>query len=313
MQGRLGVVYPYILLIFVVLFYAGNILIGKALNDLLPFTIAFLRLFVALIFLFPIGIRSAREHRATFWNHRRPLLIMTLTGVAFFNTFIYGALQYTSATNVSVLETVIPVLTVILSAFLLKERLLPLQWIGVIISFTGALWVVIDGRFGNLVSLNWNIGDIIMIGAILSWSVYSIVVKQSIHLFPPLGALFMMTSIATLVLFPFVVIEWWVYGVPYLWKVDYILGFLYLGIFPSLIALIFYNNAVEQLGASKASVFLNFLPVFTMGGAYLWLGEKITLMQVTGALLVISGVVLTTQIGKKRKNHRGVKSKVNEA
>ncbi|CDQ21213.1 DMT family transporter, partial [Halobacillus karajensis] len=113
--------YSYILLIFVVIFYAGNILMGKAMNDLPPFTIAFFRLFAAFIFLLPIGYRRALKAKPVFLKHYKPLLVMTITGVAFFNTFIYASLQFTSATNVAVLETIIPVLTVILSSVVLKE------------------------------------------------------------------------------------------------------------------------------------------------------------------------------------------------
>jgi len=287
-------------MVLVVIFYAGNILTGKALNDLPPFTIAFFRLLVAFIILFPIGCRRAWNARSTFLAYKKPFLIMTLTGVTFFNTFIYGSLQFTTASNVAVLESVIPVVTVILSAWLLKEKLQRFQWIGVLLSFIGALWVVMDGKIFQLASIDWNVGDAIMIGAIVSWAVYSVFVKQYMHLFPMFGAPLVMTGISVVILFPIMIVEWIILGVPFLGSFDYIAGFLYLGIFPSFFALIFYNRAVDLLGASQASVFLNFLPVFTMAGAYLWLGETITVMQVIGALIVIGGVILTTQVKEKR-------------
>ncbi|WP_138420688.1 DMT family transporter [Aquibacillus sediminis] len=289
------------LMVLVVIFYAGNILTGKAINDLPPYTIAFFRLLVAFIVLFPLGFRSAWESRAAFFAYKKPFLIMTLTGVTFFNTFIYGALQFTTASNVSVLETVIPVVTVLLSAWLLKEKLQGIQWLGVLLSFIGAIWVVLDGTFLQLASINWNVGDAIMIGAIVSWAVYSIYVKKYMHLFPAYGGLLVMTGISVIVLFPIVMVEWWIHGVPSLGSLPFVLGLLYLGIFPSFIALLFYNRAVELLNASEASVFLNFLPVVTMAGAYLWLGETITVMQVIGSIVVIAGVFLTTQAKVKQK------------
>ncbi|SFG26579.1 Permease of the drug/metabolite transporter (DMT) superfamily [Halobacillus alkaliphilus] len=297
--------YPYILMIFVVLFYAGNILTGKAMNDLPPFTIAFFRLVVAFIFLLPIGFRSAWRARKTFQEYKGPFIIMTLTGVTFFNTFIYGALQFTTASNVSVLETVIPVVTVVLSALIVKEKLPLIKWLGVILSFLGAVWVVMDGRLFELFSSSWNVGDVIMIGAITCWAVYSVVVKQYMHLFPAYGVLLVMTGVSVLILLPFVAVEWTLGSVPSLGKAEYWMGFLYLGVFPSVIALVFYNRAVERLGASLASVFLNFLPVVTMIGAYLWLGETIKLPEIAGALLVIAGVILTTRSGN-RKNRKPV-------
>lgn len=75
-----------------------------------------------------------------------------------------------------------------------------------------------------------------------------------------------------------------------------------MGIFPSVLALIFYNRAVEILNPSQASIFLNFLPVITMIGAYFWLGETVTVTQIVGALAVIGGVLLTTRVKGKRNS-----------
>ncbi|WP_112181788.1 DMT family transporter [Paraliobacillus zengyii] len=290
---------PYIFLIFVVIFFAGNILIGKAINDLAPFTIAFFRLFVAFLVVLPVGLKSAWNNRELFLKYKKPFIIMSLTGVTFFNMFIYASLQFTTASNVSVLETVIPVITILLSAWLLKERLRKIQWAGVILSVFGAVWVVLNGEVLQITTINWNIGDFIMVGAILCWAVYSIYVKQYMHFFPSIAGLLVMTSISLIVLFPLVMMEWLFLGVPDLFQSEYVVSLLYLGIFPSLIALLLYNHAVQKLGASKASLFLNFLPVITMLGAYLWLGESITLIQIGGALLVIVGVIITTQVNYK--------------
>ncbi|GAA0594933.1 DMT family transporter [Virgibacillus siamensis] len=289
-------VYPYIMMVFVVIFYAGNILTGKAINELPPFTIAFFRLVVAFLVTLPLGIHSAWQYRHRFLENKKPFLLMTITGITFFNTFIYGALQFTTSTNVSVLETVIPVVTVVLSAFLLKEKLLTIQKFGVLLSLLGAVWVVLDGNVFQIASMDWNIGDGIMVGAIVSWAVYSILVKKYMHLFPQFGALFVMNGLSVLVLLPFVILEWIVARAPFgTFTTQNITGLVYLGVFPSFIALVFYNRAVELLGASQASVFLNFLPVVTMTGAYLWLHETITWMKIVGALLVIGGVILTTR------------------
>lgn len=286
---------PYFLLVFVVVFFSGNILIGKAITDLTPLTIAFFRLFVAFLVVLPIGILSAWKNRKLFWEYKKPFAIMSLTGVTFFNTFIYAALQFTSASNVSVLETVIPVVTIILSSWLLKEKLRKMQWYGVILSVFGALWVVLGGEFTQITAINWNVGDFIMIGAIICWAVYSVFVKQYMHLFPPIAALLVMISISHVVLFPIILIEWSLLGIPEIFQLKYIISLVYLGVFPSFIALLLYNNAVQKIGASKASLFLNFLPVVTMVGAYIWLGESISGMQIIGALLVIGGVIITTQ------------------
>src|SRR5699024_5595573 len=130
----------------------------------------------------------------------------------FFNTFIYGAVQYTSATNVSVLEAVIPVVTALLGAWLLRERLRLVQWAGVLVSFAGALWVIRAGSGATAAA--WNLGDLIMIGAIASWAVYSIAVKRYLHLFPEYGAVFLMSALSVPVLGVLAAVEWVIGGVP---------------------------------------------------------------------------------------------------
>ncbi|WP_082231983.1 DMT family transporter [Halobacillus massiliensis] len=291
--------YPYILMTFVVIMYAGNILVGKAINELPPFTITFFRLLVAFLVLLPIGYRSVRENKSVFLKNKKVVLLLSISGIAFFNTFIYGSLQFTSSTNVAILESAIPAVTVILSIFLLKEKLFRIQWAGVLISLIGALWVILDGQILNIAQIDWNVGDFIMIGAILSWAYYSVIVKIHMFRFPPYAAVLVITGTALVLLLPAVLIEWVAVGFPNLNQSAYWAGLLYLGIFPSFIALILYNRAVELLSASKAAIFLNLLPVFTMAGAALWLDESIRGMHIVGTCIVISGVLLTTRGGKQ--------------
>lgn len=285
----------YLFCVLVVLFYAGNILVGKALQEVPPVTIAFSRVLIAFVVLLPLGWRSARRERHLLVRHWRPLLVMAVTAVTLFNTLIYAALVFTSATNVSVLEATIPVATVVLSTVVLHERLRPVQWAGVLVSLTGSLWVVTTGDVRTFTGAGHNLGDAIMVGAVLCWAVYSVTVRRHLHPLPEYGALLAMTGVSVLLLLPAVLAEWVVLGPPPLQPGPYWWGLLYLGVFPSVVALVLYNRAVAQLGASKASVFLNFLPVATMAGASLLLGESISAAQVAGALVVVLGVVLVTR------------------
>ncbi|WP_343073165.1 DMT family transporter [Salicibibacter cibarius] len=155
-----------------------------------------------------------------------------------------------------------------------------------------------DGQIFNIINMSWNIGDAIMLGAIFSWAIYSLYVKRYIHLFPAYGVLLVMTGVSVLILVPFVVTEWITLGVPTLDAMNHWVGLIYLGVFPSVIAILCYNHAVNKLGASRASIFLNFLPVFTMVGSYFFLDESITAMQIVGSVMVIVGVILTTREGK---------------
>jgi len=286
----------YIAMLLVILMYSGNILVGKAINELPPFTIALGRLTVAFIMLTPFGFLQAVKDKNLYLQYKHPLLIMTLTGITFFSSFIYSALQFTSSANVSILETVIPALTVVLSVWFLKEKIIPIQWLGVVISFAGAVWVVADGNLTFLVQHTPNKGDIIMIAAIIFWAIYSLHVKQYMHNFRIFGIIWFMTGISVIILLPIVMIEWSITGIPNIFQAGKLAGIFYLGIFPSFIALILYSRSVIVLGAGKASVMLNLLPVFTMLGAYFLLNENISISQILGSLIVISGVTMTIQL-----------------
>lgn len=285
----------YIFLIITVIIFTGNILVGKALEDIPPFTIAFLRVGIALAVILPIGWKQAVRYREVFRSEWKPLFSLALTGVAFFNAFIYLSLQYTSASNVAILESSIPVVTIAASFFLFRERLKGYQWAGVVLSLGGAFWVITNGSAEVIRNLSFNRGDVIMLAAVAAWVMYSLLVKTHMYKFPAYGSLLVMLAAAALILLPFAAVETVLYGLPPIAGYADIAGIAYLGIFPSVIALLLWNRSIAEIGASQSSVFLNLLPVFTMAGAYIFLGDSITWTQISGAIVVISGVILTTR------------------
>lgn len=287
----------YLFLLLTMLFFSGNILVGKAVNELPPFTISFCRVSIAFLVVLPIGLRQALRYRRNIAAQWRPVLAMALTGIAFFNALIYAALRFTSTTNVAILEASIPVVTVLFSALFLHERLNPLQWLGVLLSLGGAVWVITGGAVADLAHRPWNTGDGIMIAAVLIWVGYSLLVKKHIAKLPRYGGLLVMLAIAILALLPAAALETSIFGVPDLTRPDLALGLFYLGVFPSVLALLLYNRAIEEVGPSRAALFLNLLPVFTMAGAYLFLNEAVSPAQLLGALVVIAGVTLTIRAG----------------
>ncbi len=228
---------------------------------------------------------------------------MSITGIILFNFFVYLALNYTSSTNAGIVEATTPIFTVLLGFFFLKERLHRFQLLGMLLSLFGAIWVISKGSWEMIQTLQMNIGDIFMLIAVLLWSIYTIIVKQHNSKFPVYGSLLIMMALGVLVLFPFALLEW-INGVNPPLTIKSFIGLLYLGIFPSIIALMFWNRAVQDIGASTASIFLNLLPVFTTVGAVLFLGEKIIVSQLVGGAIVIIGVRLTTK--KKKKSLKKV-------
>lgn len=280
---------PHLLLLLVVAIFSGNILVGKALVELPPFTISLGRVFIALLVMLPLGWRQMRRDWPVFVHHWRPLLGLALSGVTFFNALIYASLKFTSATNVAILESLIPVVTLLLSALLLSERFMPRQWIGVVASFVGAVVVVTASQGSVSMPGGINPGDLIMLLAVLVWVGYSLLVKEHMARFPRYGGLLVMLVIANLVLAPIALMEGAWHIVPALSGHE-LAGLAYLGVFPSVIALLLYNNALAELGPTRATIYLNLLPVYTLIGAWWLLDDPILLAEVIGSGVVIVGV-----------------------
>ncbi|MGJ7457844.1 DMT family transporter [Halomonas sp. RA08-2] len=291
---------PHLFLLLVVAIFSGNILVGKALAELPPFTVSLGRVAIALAIMLPLGWYQARQGWPLFRRHWRPLLGLALTGVAFFNALIYASLSYTSATNVAILESLIPVVTLLLSVLFLGERFRPLQWAGVALSLAGAVAVILAGQGAEALAVGINPGDLIMLLAVLVWVGYSFLVREHMARFPRYGSLLVMLAIANLALAPIALLEGAWQVVPGLTARQWA-GLAYLGVFPSVVALLLYNSALAEIGPTRAAVYLNLLPVFTMLGAWWLLGDQILTVQVVASLVVIVGVWFTIAPAGRRR------------
>ncbi|MDQ0158182.1 DMT family transporter [Alkalibacillus salilacus] len=302
----------YVFLILVVMMFSGNLIVGKAVSDLPPITVAFIRNVIAFLVIMPFGLRQFRQNYDIFRRDWKPLLGFALTGITTFNVLIYLSLNYTTSTNAGIVEATTPVFALIVGYIFLKERLSARQLTGVGLSFIGAVWVLIEGSVDRLLALQINPGDLTMLLAMIVWAFYSLFLKQHNHKYPIYGAMFAMIGLGALLMIPVVTVEWLFVKPSMDWfSGSSLLGLLYLGIFPSVIALYFWNAAVQNLGPSLSSVFLNLLPVFTTIGAMIFLGENVSLAQVAGGVVVVAGVLIATNVRlsmfKRKKEAKSVR------
>ncbi|MDE5414744.1 DMT family transporter [Alkalihalobacterium chitinilyticum] len=287
----------YLLIIIAILFFSGNFIVGKLMVGNIPsFTLSFLRCSLAFLIMVFIARTDWKIRREVLIRNWKPIYALSLTGIVIFIGLVYYSLNFTTTINASIVEASTPIFAAILGLFLLKERLLAVQYAGIIISSVGVLWIVTNGSIEQLLGLQLNVGDLLMVVAVLAWCIYSILVTKYMGGLPTRGTLMVMLGMACLTLLPFVIMEWILLDIMIVWNAPTILSVLYLGIFPSIIAIICWNKGVEQIGASKAAVFLNLIPVFTTIQAVLILDERIYIEQLFGGLLVIVGVLLTTKL-----------------
>ena len=290
----------YILLMLTDMFYEGNLVVGKPVtNEIPPIFLSFIRYIIALIAVLPLGLREFKQHQSVFKKEWKAIIALSISGIVLFNIFVYTALQYTTAINAGIMEASTPVFTLLLSIILLKESVDRRQFIGIVISLIGVILIVTKGSLAVITGLEFNRGDIFMLAAMISWSFYSIFIKRHMWKFPAYGVLIVLFIVSLVFFTPMLALEWdQIKTIS--WSPLTIVGVLYLGIFPSLLALIAFNIGVRELGPTRASVFLNLVPVFTLIGAVLFLNEKATWLQIGGTILVISGVWITNKL-KERK------------
>ena len=166
---------PYLLLTLTVLSWSGNMVIGRGIRgDIPPLTLAFWRWVIAFLLVLPLALPHLKTQWPLLKKGWKPLLVLGLLGVGGYNTFAYLALQHTSATNATLLNSFIPIATIAISWAFLGKHLRRPEAIGVLISLCGALTIVSRGDLGVLANFNLNLGDIWMLIAVLDWAIYTV-------------------------------------------------------------------------------------------------------------------------------------------
>ena len=272
------------------LFWAGNYVFGKfVVKEMAPLWITFSRWAVASFILLGIASIFEKPDWRLVKKHWPMYIILGLVGLVGYNTVLYSALDYTSSTNAALVSALNPGVIVLFSVFVLKETLTKIQLGGMVLSLLGVLVILTGGNLTQLFVMEYNRGDLLMIVAVLLWSIYSILGKRLKEV-PPITATAVSALFATLMMAPFALAQ----GINIQEMSPLALtGILYMIIFPSVASFIFWNVSVRQIGASQAGIFLNLIPVFT--ALISWsLGQKISAFQILGGIFVFSGVYLTT-------------------
>lgn len=296
---------PYFLLVLATILWGGNFVIGRAITDSMPpFTLSLLRWCTALIIFLPFAWPQLKKEYAQLKKNWHILILMSITGIAGFNSLLYLALHYTTSINASLVNTSTPIVIYILSFFILREQLNRNQMIGTVLSLAGLFFILSKGSLSVLVNFSFNFGDFIVLAAVVCWSIYSILIKRYTGILPGYSTFLVCIAFGILVLLPLSFYETFILNIPIVWSSSSVFTILYTGVFASIVAFISWNTAVVRVGANKAGIFLNLIPVFAVIFAVLFIGEKIMWYQLAGGLFVIAGVYLSARsipLEKKEK------------
>ncbi|MCJ8299273.1 MAG: DMT family transporter [Pseudomonadales bacterium] len=298
----------YFLLVLTVLFWAGNFVLARSLVDLLPpVSMASMRWSLAFILLLPFVYSRLWRDRKLLVKHWKIITLLSLFGVAAFNTTVYLGVQHTTATNATLLQSSIPILVLILSVIFFSEKISIKQLLGVCFSFVGVLVIIAKGQLDVLLAFSLNTGDLWILIAVSCWTVYSVLLRYKPAQLDGLSFLGASIFIGNLILYPLVYWELQYVDInsfQVTWQISS--AVMYLAIFPSLLAYFFWNRAVAEVGAARASLFIHLLPVFGALLATVLLGEAMQIFHLIGIILIFIGIYLAiiTDILRRSKLRR---------
>ena len=281
------------------LFWAGNWIVGRGLaTEVPPMAMTFLRWFFAILILAPFAWRHVRREWPVVRAHWRTLAFLGAIGVGTHNALAYLGLNYTTATNGVILNSFIPVMIIAFSWLFLREGLTPLQLAGVGVSLAGVLAILSQGSLEVLASFRLNVGDLLVILSMAMWSTYTICLRWRPAGLDMLTFLFVLMVVGDLCVLPFFLGEL-AFGRRMSITAANIVALVSLALFASVLAYIFWNRGVEQVGATVAGLFVHLMPVFGVVLAWLFLGERLAPYHVAGIALILAGIVITSRLGRR--------------
>jgi drug/metabolite transporter (DMT)-like permease len=221
------------------------------------------------------------------------MVFLSLTGIAAFNTLQYWALEHTQALNTLLLQSAGPLFVAVWSLILLGVRLTPAQALGVALSMTGVLVILLHGDLTALTGIAFNKGDIIFTVALAIFGLYSVMSlkRPNIHGLSFVGFTF---GCGAACLIPLWIFELLTRPVMQFDTAN-LLSLFYVAVFPSTLAYLCFNRGVQLIGANRAAPFFHVVPVFGSIMAIAFLGEQPQLFHIVGFALVLTGVFVASR------------------
>ncbi len=285
---------PYLLLSLTSLFWAGNIVLARYVaGHVPPMTLSCVRWVGVFFVLLPF----AWPHLKADWpalRRRLPLLVvLSATGFALNNALSYWALQYTQALNALMIQSSGPLFVALWSLLLFGVRLTVAQFAGIALSLAGVFTILLHGDLAALANIEFNRGDLMFASAVLAFGLYSALMPRR-PVTHPLSLIMFTTGCGSLLLLPFSIWEL-SSGTTLQFDALTLATLVYVVIFPSTLAYLFFNRGIALIGPNRAAPFLHLVPVFGSVMAIALLGERPRLFHLIGYVLVLSGVVIASR------------------
>ena len=292
--------FAYILLILTTLFWSGNFIVGKAAStyEIPPFSLNFYRWLFAGLILLPFTFSEILKKKNYIFNNLGFFIILGITSITIFNSTVYYSLYYMQVISGVLMISTIPVWIMFISSILGIETTSKFQIIGVILSLLGVLFIITKSDIDVIKNLAFNRGDLIMATGMFAWALYSALLKKKKYEISQITLLEVVIITGLIFLIPIYILEM-NYGNQITLDKPFILTLSYVVLFPGLASFFFWIKGIGIIGANRAGVFLHLMPVFGSIMAILLFKEKFMFYHLIGAILIITGIILSS---KKKKN-----------
>ena len=284
----------WLLMMLPPLFWAGNAVLGRAVaGEVPPIGLAFWRWCLGVLIVLPFAWPHLRHDITLILARWKSVLLLGTLGIGTYNTLQYIALNTTTALNCVMLQSSMPVMIVLMSLVLFRDRIGAMQGLGIVVSLLGAMTLISHGDPATLLGLELNAGDVWMLAAVVIYAAYTTLLRRrpAIH---GLSFVVVTFAIGAVELLPFYVWES-LSGNPVQANGFTLLAIGYTVLFPSIAAYLCFNRAVELLGPNTAGLAIHLVPVFGSLLAILFLGEQPHLYHGIGIALIAAGIVLATR------------------
>ena len=286
----------YIMLVCATLFWAGNFIVGKFafFSNIPPMSLVFFRWTLVWFILLPFTYKEIMKYKDVILGNLPLLFFLALTSVGLFNSFTYLSLVHTQVINASLFNTAIPAIIIFICFIFKLEKTNRYQIFGLITSVLGVLSIITKLNLEIILSLNFNKGDLIMIGGVVSWGLYSSFLKKKKFTLPLLSLVHILCTFGLIFIFPQFMYEFSLGQ-----KIDFDINLFYvlifLALFPSIGSYYCWAGAVSIIGANRAGIFLSLIPLFSTIMAIFLYNEQFKFFHLIGAILIILGLFLSNK------------------
>jgi drug/metabolite transporter (DMT)-like permease len=291
----------YLLLTMTMLMWSGNFIIGRGLRDLLsPASFSLWRWSLTALLVVPFAWPHLKRQWPIMLRHWRILLLLSILMVSIGNTLTYFSLEATTAINAALVNAVQPVVMVVIAWLLDRDAVSPLQGVGIALSLIGVVTVVSGADIDVILALRFNLGDLWMFIAVISFSFYAVLHRRAPRDVHPLCLLQVISLVGAIGVIPTWIGEHVAGASRMAMTTESLAAIFYIAFFASFLAVLFWNRGLAVVGPNRAGVFIYLLPVFSSVLSIVLLDEHVRLYHLVGFAFIVVGIYVTTRLAARR-------------